>query len=200
MPEPHIQNWVQLIVHATQEASERITTHSFATTPEFTDPNEAAQLAQDFWIHCGTAYKSAVSAGVNFDYVECRTLYEQPVNFSGIYFIPQPAPGFVTGEALPGNAAAGIRWKTGVRGRKFRGRNNIFGLTESQTTGSLLNANTGLVLANLAFQILTFTGTGGGSVEAVVASRVGNFLTEVLAFTIDSLVDSQRTRLLQRGN
>lgn len=200
MPEPHIQNWVQLIVHATQESTERITTHSFATTPEFTDPNDAAQLAQDFWTHVGTAYRNLASSSVNFDFIECRTLYEQPVNFSGIYFIPQPMPGFATGEALPGNAAAGIRWKTGVRGRKFRGRNNIFGLSESHTTGSLLNSNTAIVLAGLAFQILTFTGTGGGAVEAVVASRVGNFLTQVIAYTIDALVDSQRTRLLQRGN
>lgn len=200
MPEVHIANWAQIIVHATQEGSERITTHNIRTVPDISDPIEANTIAQEFWANVGTQYRAAVHNTVNFDFIEVRTLYPQPNNYQGIYFIPQPAPGTLGGEALPGNAAAGIRWKTGVRGRKHRGRNNIFGLPETHTTGSLINSALISLLVPLAASIMGFNGAAGITTDPVVASRVGGFLTEVFAFTIDMFVDSQRTRLLNRGD
>jgi len=157
-------------------------------------------MAEDFWNECGARYRNCTAIGCNFDFVEVRTLYPDPVNYQGIYYIPQPCPGFLAGDPSPGNVAAGVRWKTGVRGRKFRGRNNFFGITDNYATGSMLTSPYLIELALLASQILLFAGGSSVSADPVVASRVGQFLTQALTFTIDHLVDSQRTRLLQRGN
>lgn len=200
MPEVHIPNWVQLIVHATQEGTERITTHNYKTIPDVVSAQTANDLAFAFWQQISPEYPNCCHPSVNFDYVECRTLYPQAENFQGIYYIPQPAPGTRTGEALPGNVAAGVRWKTGIRGRKYRGRNNFFGLDEPSVNGSkmLLSILDDFVV--LAVQMLLFEGTPESVTYPVVASRRGEFLTNVLGFTIDYLIDSQRTRLLQRGD
>lgn len=200
MPEVHIPSWVQVIVHATQEGQQRISTHSMKSNGDIPSPVEAQQWAENFWLEVGAQYRNIAATTVNFDYVEVRTMYPEPVNYQGIYFIPQPAPGFLSGDPQPGNVAAGIRWKTGVRGRKHRGRNNLFGMTEPVTTGSLLTSPYMIELALLAARILLFGGSGAVTGDPAVASRVGLFLTEMVAFTIDNLVDSQRTRLLQRGN
>lgn len=200
MPEIHIADWVQVIVHATQENSERITTHNYASATNIGDPVTATQLAAAFWTAVGTEYKAAVSNLVNFDYVELKTLYPTQPNYSGIYYIPQPAPGTQTGEASPGNVSLGVKWKTGVRGRRFRGRNNLFGMSEAMTTGSTFLSAEVLNAVALAAQIWLFSGGLGVTLRQVVASRAGLFLANVLGWTIDYLVDSQRTRLLQRGD
>lgn len=200
MPEIHIPHWVQIVVHATQENTERITTHNFESATDIGDPVTATQLAAAFWTAVETSYKAAVSNLCNFDYVEVKTLYPTPPNYSGIYYIPQPAPGTQTGDASPGNVSLGIRWKTGVRGRKFRGRNNVFGMSEAMSIGSTFNAAEVLNAVALAADIWQFSGGLGVTLSPVVASRTGLFLTRVLGWTIDYLVDSQRTRLLQRGN
>lgn len=200
MPEVHIPGWVQVIVHATQEGTQRIITFSMKSNGNIPSPVEAQEWAAGFWAECGMAIRNCASLLVNFNHVEVRTMYPEPVNYQGIYFIPQPSPGNLVGDPSPGNVAAGIRWKTGVRGRKHRGRNNMFGLSDNIATGSLLTSPYVIELALMAARMLAFSGSPSIGGDPAVASRVGLFLTEILTFTIDNLVDSQRTRLLQRGN
>jgi hypothetical protein len=200
MPEIHIANWAQIIVHASQEGSDRVTTHSIRTVPDITDPLEANAIAEAFWAQTGTFFRQAASNTVNFDFVEVRTMYPQPNNYQGIYMIPQPAPGTKASEATPANVAFGVKWRTGVRGRKHHGRNNLFGLTEGDTIGSTFTAAAVAGAVSVAASILGFNGASGITTDPVVASRVGQFLTEVFTFTLDFFVDSQRTRLLNRGD
>ena len=200
MPEVHIPSWVQVVVHSTQGNQAMTTTHNYKTTPNISSASEAGDFAEQFWFQCGDAYRNVINGTMNVDYIEARTLYPQPQNYAGIFYPPQPEPGLQSGDALPYNVAAAIQLKSGVRGRRYRGRVMMPGLSETEVSASNMSAGLIADLAFLAANLMTDIVVGGLVGDPVVASRVGVFLTPVTAAVIDYITDSQRTRLPGRGN
>src|SRR5215216_2707941 len=89
-------------------------------------------------------------------------------------------------SALPMNVSLTISFRTGLRGRSFRGRNYVVGLVEGQTTGAnQIDSATSAA----------FVDANGDPIPR--AAGVTTPITSVLV--VDNIVDSQRRRLPGRG-
>lgn len=105
---------------------------------------------------------------------------------------------YVPGAPLPGNDAAALSWRTGLAGRKYRGRTYHMG----PSSGSV-NAND-----TLTGQFLTDWSTAGqyllshlitAGLRLIIFHRSTNTFTTVIGMIVDQLIDSQRRRLAERG-
>ena len=116
-----------------------------------------------------------------------------------------PIPGLNANESLPNNVSAVISFRTSQRGRSFRGRNYICGLTDDQVVNNnvISSAADAIVAAYVALGAVAIA----NSVDHVVVSRQANnaprvtgVATPITAYLMtDTTVDSQRRRLPGRG-
>lgn len=116
-----------------------------------------------------------------------------------------PLAGGIEAPALPGSVAYCVGFRTVNRGRSFRGRIYLPGLTEGQVTGNVVNApwSTTLIEA-VRDAIVAVTEFGGAH---VVVSRYSGGVARTTAVSTpvnfytasDTSVDSQRRRLNGRG-
>lgn len=192
---------VELVLHANSESSERATVLHFVTSAAhaWTTP-ELNTLCQNFWAACGTGIKQSMVPGVNFREITARDM-DVEAGALGSYSIPQPSPGIRGGtDMLPANCALVISWRTGIAGRKYRGRSYWYGASDADAQGSLPSTSFGTAVSTVAGLIGTFVNSGGVAVLLAVASRVLNASTPVNAYVIDAVFDSQRKRLPLRGN
>jgi hypothetical protein len=102
-------------------------------------------------------------------------------------------PGLATGDPLPPDTALVTTFRTGFRGRSFRGRTYWWGGTEANNdgTGRLLSANAVEFNANWNAVVLT-----PSAAEAVlcVASYTLASAAVVTSFTVQKVFDRQRRR------
>jgi len=89
---------------------------------------------------------------------------------TGSYINPVPPTGGNVAGAEPGNVAAGVTFRTGNRGRSFRGRNYVPGIPNAEIA---LNAMSPGFLADLstAYSLLVGAGTFSAGWQWVVLSR-----------------------------
>lgn len=126
----------------------------------------------------------------------------------GIY-----SPGANTGgqpsAAAPSNVAAAISLRTAAAGRSFRGRNFIAGFKTAAVVADVLDAPTvdaivaayNLMLATYVAPAVPGAAWGVVSRYAAGAARVAGLFTPIIAATVtDYFSDSQRKRLIGRGN
>jgi len=123
-----------------------------------------------------------------------------------------PLTGALSVPGLPTSVSLTISFRTALRGRSFRGRNYIVGLTEGQTTGAnTVDSSLSDAFVTAYEQLLTLAGDLG--LQWVVVSRFSGVdadekpipraagvttpITTVLV--VDNVVDSQRRRLPGRG-
>lgn len=115
-----------------------------------------------------------------------------------------PLAGLNGNNAMPNGTTIAVKWSTGRTGRSYRGRTFHIGLTESQVTANAIeNAFAATLRGVYAALVLDLK---GDLTPLVVASRYSNnaprttgISTEVLAATINPIIDSQRRRLPGRG-
>jgi len=108
--------------------------------------------------------------------------------------------GDLSGQAVAGNAAAVISWRTASIGRSFRGRTYIGGLDQA----AMLNAQlvtSGFMggLGDAASALLDAVAAVGGTLAVLSryadkVLRVIGLLTEITSIFVDQKVDSQRRR------
>jgi hypothetical protein len=113
----------------------------------------------------------------------------------------------------PGNVTMSISFRTGLRGRSFRGRNYAIGLTEDQVAGNNFVAGLASTWQAAYFALIAAAADAGW--QWVVASRfsgvdpvtgdpipraAGVTTPIVSVIVVDDNVDSQRRRLTGRGN
>lgn len=117
-----------------------------------------------------------------------------------------------TPNAMPLGTTLTVSFRTNLRGRSFRGRNYVVGLTEDQVDGNSLEAGVG-ELWRAAYENLIgvaagvdwswvvvsrFSGMSGS--PPVPTPRVAGLTTPVTSVVmVDDFVDSQRRRLSGRG-
>lgn len=193
-------NTVRLVLSASQESSQRISVFHFRTTAAHVwTSSELAALCSAFWTAVGPAFKSATQVGVTFVSVSAIDMGNDPAQ-SGTFLIPAGNVGTVGGEALPASAAAVLSWRTTYTGRKYRGRTYLYGMGEAQTNGSLLTTSAVALATAIGSALLGFVNGTGTVVALSVYSTVLNASNIIQSFIVDNLVDSQRRRLLGRGN
>jgi len=109
------------------------------------------------------------------------------------------APGtWAGGNATAADVSAAISWRTGLAGRKFRGR--FFHYGPASDTFTTLDTMTGAFITNLTTigsQLLT--DLAAANLKAVVFHRLTNTYTPIVGLVVDQLIDSMRTRLAGRG-
>jgi hypothetical protein len=115
--------------------------------------------------------------------------------------------GAVVNAALPQNVTIAVSFRTGKRGRSYRGRLYHVGLCENQVSGDEISEAFSITLRtayeNFFEDVATTMGDG---THHVVVSRCqdGVWLstaevTDVEAYVVETTIDSMRRRLLGRG-
>jgi len=124
---------------------------------------------------------------------------------SATHTVAASTQGLDASPALPNNVAICVSFRTAQRGRSFRGRNYIAGLTEGDVTGNTIAAAQSSALVTAYGQLFSLFPPGGAF--WVVVSRftanlprtVGISTPVTSVLIVDSTVDSQRRRLPGRG-
>lgn len=113
--------------------------------------------------------------------------------------------GLGSGDSVPNHVAVAIKWLTAKRGRSYRGRTYHCGLRSIHFTNNTLNG-TYITSLRTAYTALITAVEGAGADRLVVASRYANKMardpgvaTDIIACTVDPIIDSQRRRLPGRG-
>lgn len=162
-----------------------------------------AQLATDFISWWNGFYKTRMSSDIALTLVQTRRLdpslplgVDQPV-------IP-PSPGGAANVSVPSNATSTISWRTGLAGRRFRGRTYVPGITvpdvnandsiTSALVNQLLSAGVALITSSLSAGKLTVF-----HAPDTVPTPFDNTFTDVTTAVIENLLDSQKRRLPGRG-
>lgn len=117
-----------------------------------------------------------------------------------------PSVGTAADPALPGNVTAALSFRTALRGRSFRGRNYLVGITDAQRVGDSLpsTAITAFLVAWNAYfaDIITALPTLAHSVVSWCQDGAWvnpGTVTAVTNLQLEGTLDSQRRRLSGRG-
>lgn len=119
---------------------------------------------------------------------------------------PFPSPsGAITNEALPNAVAFCVTHRTAARGRSFRGRTYVPGLSEDEVASNALNDTGILNILNGFNNMRTSAETAG--IPFVIVSRYENNLPRAtgidtpveVSIARDNIVDTQRRRAPGRG-
>lgn len=158
---------------------------------------ELVQLAivfRDWW---DDFYRLYASDAVSLGQVQTRVL--DPNNPLG-YDLPV-TPAIAGTNALaeaPGSATQTLSWRTGLAGRKYRGRIYAVGLSDNAIADDDRVASPYVsVLSQAAVELLTALATA--TFRMVVFHRGDNTYTTVISYIIENILDSQRRRLPARG-
>jgi len=181
----------------------------FPTAPSSADMLTLANDIDSWW---EAEYAPLVSDGVQLREV---VVTDMTTASSGQVSVAPATPAFGTQTSpdLPSNASLTVSFRTALRGRSFRGRNYLVGLTEDTNTGNIVNGAF-IALVIDAYELLL---SGGGALTAgewVVASRfsgvdangdpiprAAGVTTPIISVVVvDNVIDSQRRRLPGRGN
>lgn len=126
-------------------------------------------------------------------------------SFSISNVVTPPVAGGNSTQALPNNVSYTITKQTALRGRSFRGRNYVVGMTEDAVNLNTINPTFRADLLSVWEQLRTVP-QGDGWTQVVVsrfangAPRATGVTTPVTSVTtFDATVDSQRRRLSGRG-
>lgn len=121
------------------------------------------------------------------------------------YTAGMPLPGDNGSPMAPMNVTAAVKLVTGLRGRSYRGRVYVVGLTKTSVEGDVL---TGDAVANWKgiYESLLAEKIEAGDPGWCVVSRWENLVprveglaTPIVSIEVEPTVDSQRRRLLGRG-
>lgn len=116
-----------------------------------------------------------------------------------------PLNGQRSSPVMPNNVSLTVSFRTPFRGRSFRGRNYVVGLTEDQIEASSVTAPTGNAFSSAYQELLAVAANNGA--QWVVVSRFTNGAPRPIGLTTpvqspvvtDLVIDSQRRRLPGRG-
>jgi len=109
------------------------------------------------------------------------------------------APGdYASANPLPADVSAAVSWRTGLAGRKYRGRFFDYGVpSDAANTNDTMTGGYITNLTTVGNYLLTHLATAG--LKAVIFHRGDNTATAITGLVVDQLIDSMRNRLAGRG-
>lgn len=180
-----------------------------ATDPVVGDLIVLGSTLQSWWT---TSVAPLVSSDVQLREILCtsQTTASSP-QYSTVPAIPEF--GTSTANIVPNNVTMSVSFRTALRGRSFRGRNYIVGMTEDQVAGNSFVAGVTALWQAAYEDILTAIGStdftwvvvsrfsGVDPVTGDPIPRAAGVTTPIgTVLVVDSFVDSARRRLTGRGN
>jgi hypothetical protein len=199
MAQVYIPGWLYGVLRMSSQGNTFENTFSMKTTAGLHPSGSTlAALALDWWATVGPFLKAATSTSLVFQSVTIRDLNDN-TGEEGVYTIPVNTTGDINSDPVPYNAASVISWRSATVGRRGRGRWYMTGIPESHVSGNVIDATLQTLITAVATAISAYAGTVAVPTDAVVASRVATILHPIVEHVVDTLVDSQRRRLQQRG-
>lgn len=115
-----------------------------------------------------------------------------------------PEPGLLGGTPSPGNVTVATTLLTALRGRAFRGRSFLLGVSEAEVDGNEYNAAGAAALTASYVQLIADLSAVGyslavGSRQLNGVPRITGVATPVTGAITEIFMDSQRRRLTNRG-
>jgi hypothetical protein len=172
---------------------------------------DAVSLGGDLLTWWASLYSVPLSTNISLREIYITDL-SSATGFTTTQPAPVPAPtGDINTESMPNAVALAVSFRTALRGRSFRGRNYVSGIT---IDGVIINTVTSTVLASIvaAYEGLFTIASAAGLTWVVVSRfsgvdslgkpipRTSGIATEIQAVLIvDATVDSQRRRAPGRG-
>jgi len=149
-------------------------------------------MLADWWLN---AYRQQVPNGIVGQDITVTKLDPADPQQSTAFIA---AAGTAGATAYPADVTAAVSWRTGLAGRKYRGRFYDFGILSGNANQNDTMVG-GLIagLTAMAQYLLTHAVTAG--YKLVIFHRSDNTKTDVTAVVVDQLIDSMRNRLAGRG-
>ena len=200
MPPTRIAGWHQAIVNQRTPDGVAVNTYNYGGSDSVPTQAQLTQMAGDFYTTIVPSWRAIHQADTVLESVIVKYLGTQGDPMQGVTSPTSGNVGTRAGDPLPRNCATTVKFLTQFLGRKFRGRSFQYGASDGDAIASnysttwLTNVNAHITA------ILAFAGIVGRSLSPVVASRIGVFLTPIVAAVVDATVDSMRTRLPGRGS
>lgn len=144
-----------------------------------------------------TYYKPMTTAMYGLVQIQCR-VYNPVAPLAYDLNISPTEVGTRPGQAEAGNVTLSMSERTGLAGRKYRGRMYLAGVSETDTNTNDFVASTLVTLAANALANLITGGLPAGNILTIF-HRGTNTTTDVIAYVIENIIDSQRRRLPGRG-
>jgi hypothetical protein len=156
-----------------------------------------ATLANDVQAWISTQYKTLVSSPVSWYLISVR-LYDPSNPLAYDLSISPPIAATQAGPAEAANVTATLSLRTGLAGRRYRGRMYVAAISENHVAQNDLLTSPYVVLAGTVTQaFLTAMNTGGRALT--IFHKLSNTYTNVTGYAIENIIDSQRRRLPGRG-
>jgi hypothetical protein len=153
-----------------------------------------ATAFSDWW---NNNYKLFAGAAVALTQVQIR-LYDPSTPLSYDLSPVSPVPGTASGTIDSGQETLSASWRTGLAGRKYRGRFYTVGMTQSQH--DTLDKVTSAYVTGIGSAAATLIANLAGQATALaVFHRISNTYTPINSTIIENLIDAQRRRLPGRG-
>jgi len=153
-----------------------------------------ATLFSNWW---NTYYKIYAFSGVALTNIFVR-LYDPSNPLAYDLNLTTPVPGTAAGPADPADVTLSSSWRTGLAGRKYRGRFYTVGMVNSQH--DVLDKVTSPYLTGIstaAANLITLL--AAASQALAVWHRISNTYTTINSTIGENLIDAQRRRLPGRG-
>lgn len=192
---------VELVQSMHSQVIENTLYFDLGVVPGVIELTDIATIVRDWWLG---HIRDKISSAVSLTSVRATSLQSETA--PGVEITASlPAAGLITASpSLPANVTGCITFVTALRGRSFRGRNYIPGLTEAMVTNSTIDNLTVADFVSGYEELLIDLSTE--PYDWVVYSRFTanapraiGVMTDVVSCKMDQTVDSQRRRLPGRG-
>lgn len=198
MPIPDAPTVAKVAMLFTRDTRNFVNTfHVQKDTPlVLTDLEAIADLAHAWWTE---EFKQSQPAAIILQQVQVRKYDpDDPLAFDK--FVSPPEPGLLSGTTAPANATSTFSWRTGLAGKKYRGRIYVPGLREGDIgEDDRIASPLAALFAAAISGFLDKFGLVGSTYKAVVFHRLTATATRIITAVIENIVDSQRRRLPGRG-
>lgn len=154
-------------------------------------------LATAFESWWNANYKTFVWTGIALTQIQVRN-YNPVLPLAYDYTPSTPISGLATGSPDPASATLATSWRTGLAGRKYRGRFYTVGMLEGHSQDNDTVTGAYVVAAGTAASTLIANLVAAGF-SLMIFHRIDNTFTQVVSTVVENLVDSQRRRLAGRG-
>lgn len=145
------------------------------------------------------SYKVCFPPAISLDVIQARKL--DPSNpLSEDFTTGLPDIGTNANTAMEAaNVTETMSWRTGLAGRKYRGRDYVPAIAEAYASQDDRATSPFVALLTTAATQYLASVLGVSGMEPVVFHAFDNSVTPIVSFVIEAILDSQRRRLPARG-